>query len=46
MSKRRKFSVEFKRGAVEQASQPGVRTQQIFPIATLADMQQPLELAK
>ncbi len=24
MSKRRKFSVEFKRGALEQASQPGV----------------------
>ncbi|MDQ7296523.1 transposase, partial [Stenotrophomonas sp. Sm2017] len=24
MSKRRKFSTEFKRGAVEQASQPGV----------------------
>lgn len=24
MSKRRKFSAEFKRGAVEQASQPGV----------------------
>ncbi|MFB0110992.1 transposase, partial [Xanthomonas euvesicatoria] len=24
MSKRRKFTAEFKRGAVEQASQPGV----------------------
>ena len=29
MSKRRKFSVEFKRGAVEQASQPGVSCAQV-----------------
>ncbi len=29
MSKRRKFSAEFKRGAVEQASQPGVSCAQV-----------------
>ncbi len=29
MSKRRKFSVEFKRGALEQASQPGVSCAQM-----------------
>ncbi|NYE30029.1 transposase [Rhodanobacter sp. K2T2] len=29
MSKRRKFSVEFKRGALEQASQPGVSCAQV-----------------
>lgn len=29
MSKRRKFSAEFKRGAVEQASQPGVSYAQV-----------------
>lgn len=29
MSKRRKFSVEFKRGVVEQASQPGVSCAQV-----------------
>ena len=29
MSKRRKFSPEFKRGAVEQASQPGVTCAQV-----------------
>ena len=29
MSKRRKFSTEFKRGAVEQASQPGVSCAQV-----------------
>ena len=29
MSKRRKYSPEFKRGAVEQASQPGVRCAQV-----------------
>ena len=29
MSKRRKFSAEFKRGAVEQAQQPGVSCAQI-----------------
>ena len=29
MAKRRKFSVEFKRGAVEQASQPGVSCAQV-----------------
>ncbi len=29
MSKRRKFSPEFKRGAVEQASQPGVSCAQV-----------------
>ena len=29
MSKRRKFSTEFKRGAVQQASQPGVSCAQI-----------------
>jgi transposase-like protein len=29
MSKRRKFSVEFKRGAVELASQPGIRCAQV-----------------
>lgn len=29
MSKRRKFTAEFKRGAVEQASQPGVSCAQV-----------------
>lgn len=29
MSKRRKFSAEFKRGAIEQASQPGVSCAQV-----------------
>jgi transposase-like protein len=29
MSKRRKFSVEFKRGALEQANQPGVSCAQV-----------------
>ena len=29
MSKRRKFSAEFKRGAVEQSSQPGVSCAQV-----------------
>ena len=29
MTKRRKFSVEFKRGALEQASQPGVSCAQV-----------------
>lgn len=29
MSKRRKFSAEFKRGAVEQASQPGISCAQV-----------------
>lgn len=29
MSKRRKYSLEFKRGAVEQARQPGVRCAQV-----------------
>lgn len=29
MSKRRKFSTEFKRGAVEQASQPGISCAQV-----------------
>ena len=29
MSKRRKFSAEFKRGAVEQASKPGVSCAQV-----------------
>ncbi|MBH1601855.1 MULTISPECIES: transposase, partial [Stenotrophomonas] len=29
MSKRRKFSAEFKRGAVEQASRPGVSCAQV-----------------
>ena len=29
MSKRRKFSAEFKRGAVEQASQPGISCTQV-----------------
>lgn len=31
MSKRRKFSAQFKRGAVEQASQPGVSCAQVEP---------------
>jgi transposase-like protein len=29
MSKRRKFTVEFKRGALEQANQPGVSCAQV-----------------